>query len=263
MKPRIVRMSGVLVILLWAAGCAHPVVDTMVQTSTIDALLAGVYDGDQTLGWVLEQGDLGLGTFQHLDGEMVVLDGEIFQVRADGRVYRPDLKGLTPFAEVCRFNPEQSFAVIEGTDMAGFEALVDRQAPDQNDFCAIRMDGHFKRMKTRSVPAQVKPYPPLKVVAEKQAVFDMENVAGTVLGFRSPPFMKGTGVPGYHLHFISQDRTRGGHILAFETVTGTTQVDMLDRFVMLLPRTEGFAEADLSGNRQEELKKVEKEVGKR
>jgi len=258
----ILRMTVAGLCCLWVMGCASPVQNTMYQTSAIDALLAGVYDGDQTLEEVRVQGDFGLGTYQHLDGEMVLLDGQFYQVKVDGRVYSPNLKGKTPFAEVCTFMPEKAFAVIEGTDLERLEALVDRQAPNQNQFCAIRLEGHFKTMKTRSVPAQQKPYPPLKEVAKHQAVFDMENVAGTVLGFRSPPFMKGTGVPGYHLHFISQDRTRGGHILAFEIVTGTAQVDMLDRFVMELPNTKGFADADLSPNRQQELKSVEKDTAK-
>jgi len=258
MKKRL-TILGLSVACIWLAGCASPVQNTVYQTSCIDALLAGVYDGDQTLEEVRAHGDLGLGTFQHLDGEMILLDGDFYQVKVDGRVYSPDRKGKTPFAAVCNFAPEKAFAVIEGTDLMGLEALVDRQAPNLNAFCAIRLEGHFKTMKTRSVPAQTKPYPPLKEVAKKQAVFEMENVAGTVLGFRSPPFVKGVGVPGYHLHFISQDRTRGGHILAFEIVTGTAQVDMLDRFVMELPATQAFAEADLSPNRQQELKGIEKD----
>jgi len=258
----ILRMAAVGLCCIWVAGCASPVQNTLYQTSAIDALLAGVYDGDQTLEEVRAHGDFGLGTYQHLDGEMVLLDGQFYQVKVDGRAYAPNLKGKTPFAEVCNFMPEKAFAVIEGTDLQGLERLVDRQAPNLNQFCAIRMEGHFKTMKTRSVPAQQKPYPPLKEVAKHQTVFDMENVEGTVLGFRSPPFMKGTGVPGYHLHFISQDRKRGGHILAFEIVTGTAQVDMLDRFVMELLDTKAFAAADLSPNRQKELKHIEKDRAK-
>ena len=250
---------GLSLACIWMAGCASPIQNTVYQTSVIDALLAGVYDGDRTLEEVRGHGDFGLGTYQHLDGEMVLLDGQFYQVKVDGRVYKPDLKGKTPFAAVCHFAPEKAFAVMEGTDLVGFESLVDRQSPNQNQFCAIRMEGHFKTMKTRSVPAQTKPYPPLAEVAKKQAVFEMENVAGTVLGFRSPPFVKGVGVPGYHLHFISQDRSRGGHILAFEVVTGTAQVDVLNRFEMELPDTEAFATVDLSPNRQQELKSVEKE----
>ena len=223
--------------------------------------MAGVYDGDLSLANLRQHGDFGIGTFDNLNGEMVLLDGVFYHVKADGKVYSPDLHGETPFAAVCTFRPEKTFAIPEGADVAGVEALMDREAPNQNQFCAIRIEGHFKTMRTRSVPPQKRPFPPLKEVTPTQPVFDMENVAGTVVGFRCPPFVAGVNVPGYHLHFISQDRTRGGHILAFEMVTGTAQVDRLNRFMMQLPETKDFAAADLAKDRQQDLKGVEK--GKR
>ena len=257
------RMVAGVVACLWAAGCAGPSRNTVYQTSTIDALLAGVYDGDLTLRELRARGDFGIGTYDNLDGEMVLLDGEFHQVKADGKVYSPDLDGETPFAAVCAFRPEKVFAVPSGADMRAAEALIDREAPNQNLFHAIRIEGQFKTMRTRSVPAQKRPFPPLKAVAATQPVFDMENVSGTVLGFRCPPFAAGVNVPGYHLHFISRDRARGGHILAFELVTGTAQVDVLDRFVMQLPATEDFATVDLSRDRQQDLQGVEKDKSKR
>ncbi len=255
---KIGRYVAGLVLCAGMAGCACPTQNTLYQTSTIDALMAGVYDGDMTLRELQAHGDQGIGTYDNLDGEMILLDGEFYQVKADGRVYSPDLDGETPFAAVCAFRPEKKFSVFEGADLAGIEALIDRKAPNQNWFCAIRIEGHFKTMRTRSVPAQERPFPPLKDVAATQPVFDMENVSGTVMGFRCPPFVAGVNVPGYHLHFISQDRSRGGHVLAFEMVTGTAQVDRLDRFVMQLPGTKDFADADLSRDQQQDLKGVEK-----
>ena len=257
------RVIAGVVACLWAAGCAGPSRNTVYQTSTIDALLAGVYDGDLTLRELRARGDFGIGTYDNLDGEMVLLDGEFHQVKADGKVYAPDLDGETPFAAVCAFRPEKVFAVPSGADMRAAEALIDREAPNQNLFHAIRIEGQFKTMRTRSVPAQKRPFPPLKAVAASQPVFDMENVSGTVLGFRCPPFAAGVNVPGYHLHFISRDRARGGHVLAFELVTGTAQVDVLDRFVLQMPATDDFATVDLSRDRQQDLQGVEKEKAKR
>ena len=257
------RVIAGVVACLWAAGCAGPSRNTVYQTSTIDALLAGVYDGDLTLRELRARGDFGIGTYDNLDGEMVLLDGEFHQVKADGKVYAPDLDGETPFAAVCAFRPEKVFALPSGADMRAAEALIDREAPNQNLFHAIRIDGQFKTMRTRSVPAQKRPFPPLKAVAASQPVFDMENVSGTVLGFRCPPFAAGVNVPGYHLHFISRDRARGGHVLAFELVTGTAQVDVLDRFVLQMPATDDFATVDLSRDRQQDLQGVEKEKAKR
>lgn len=248
---------------LWAAGCAGPAQNTIYQTSTIDALMAGVYDGDVTLCELRKQGDFGIGTFDNLDGEMILLDGEFHQVKADGKVVPPRLDGETPFAAVCFFRPEKTVAIHEGANLQDVEDRIDQEAPNQNLFHALRIDGHFKSMRTRSVPAQKRPFPPLKKVAATQPVFDMENIAGTVLGFRCPPFVSGVNVPGYHLHFISQDRSRGGHVLAFEMVTGTAQVDRLDRFVLQLPATDDFATADLSRDRRQDLNGVEKGSAKK
>lgn len=244
---------------LGLAGCASPGRNTVFQTSTIDALLSGVYDGDLSLQDLRRQGDFGIGTFDHLDGEMVLLGGEFHQIKADGKVYTPDPQGETPFAAVCAFQADQAFPVPGGTDMNDLEKLVDGAVPNPNVFCAIRIDGYFKSIRTRSVLAQERPYRPLKEITARQPVFDLENISGTIVGFRCPPYVSGVNVPGYHLHFISQDRSRGGHILAWELVTGTAQVDVLDRFVLQLPSTEDFAAAELGRDRQAELAGVEKE----
>ena len=250
-------------VALGAAGCAGPSRNTLYQVSTIDALLAGTYDGDRTLPELLKQGDFGIGTYDNLDGEMVLLDGTFYQVKASGKVTAPDPRGETPFAAVCAFRPERTLAVPPGSDMAAVERWLDRDVPPRNRFCAIRIDGTFKTMRTRSVPAQERPFPPLKAVAATQPTFDFENVSGTIVGFRCPPYVAGVNVPGYHLHFLSQDGAKGGHILGFELVTGTAQVDELDRFVLQLPGTDDFANVDLARDRQRELSGVEKEKSKK
>jgi acetolactate decarboxylase len=113
-------------------------------------------------------------------------------------------------------------------------------------------------MKVRSVSKQEKPYPPLAEVAQQQSVFEYIGVSGTIVGFRCPSFVKGINVPGYHLHFISDDKTKGGHILGFTTIGGNLQLDTCNRFYMVLPELEQFAGLDLSKDRSEELEKVEK-----
>ena len=247
----------------WLAGCACPSQNTLFQASTIDALMAGVYDGDESLAELRRHGDFGIGTFNHLDGELVLLDGEFHQVKADGRVTDPDLHGKTPFAAVCAFRPENTFAFTEGADLAAVEKQIDAEVRNPNQFRAFRIDGHFKVMKTRSVPAQTRPYPPLKKVTAVQPEFTLENVTGTIVGFRCPEFVAGVNVPGYHLHFLSQDASRGGHVLAFEMVTGTAQVDLLNRFLMKLPDTADFAAVDLARDRQQDLQSIEKDMPSR
>ena len=246
-------------IFLFFSGCATTTKDTVYQTSTIDALLAGVYDGNLTLEQLMRHGDFGLGTFDHLDGEMIILDKNIYQVKADGKVYKPALSYKTPFAAVCEFTPDKTIPVKEGTNYKSLEELIDENIPNKNLFYAIKITGKFKSMKTRSVPRQEKPYPPLKEATDKESVFNMEKISGTIVGFRCPPYVKGINVPGYHLHFISSDYTSGGHVLSFEIFQGICEIDILDRFFLQLPaNAEDFAGTDLSKDRTKELQSVEK-----
>ena len=190
---------------------------------------------------------------------MLILDGKIFQVKADGKVYTPLMDLTTPFASVVRFNPDVTMNVNKGTDFQGLEKIVNKAAPNMNIFCAVQVKGRFLKIKTRSVPAQKKPYPPLVEVTKNQPVFDMENISGTIVGFRSPVFLKGVGVPGYHLHFISADFKSGGHILEFIIEEGVAAVDICNRFLMILDEGEGdFSRIDLSHDRSEELNKAER-----
>lgn len=249
----------VIILCIAVGGCTTAPLDQVFQTSTIDALLAGVYDGQMTCTELLEQGDFGIGTFDNLDGEMIVLDGTVYQIKSDGKVYRPARSTETPFATVCSFAAEDTADVVPGSKYPAVEKIVDVMAPNKNLFCAIRIEGSFKAMKTRSVPAQTKPYPPLKDVTKNQPEFEMTDVKGTIVGFRCPAYVKGINVPGYHLHFLSEDRTQGGHILSFTVKQANCAVDVLNRYALVLPtEDESFANTDLSTDRSIDLQNVEK-----
>lgn len=245
--------------ILFVAGCITPARDTIFQVSTIDALLAGVYDGDMKCSSLLKHGDFGIGTFDHLDGEMVLLDGKIYQIKADGKVYRPKSSIKTPFATICQFSTDQKISIKTGSNYKTIENLLNESVPNHNLFYAIKITGQFKFMETRSVPGQQKPYPPLKEVTSDQPVFKMKNVSGTIVGFRCPPYVKGINVPGYHLHFINQDRTKGGHVLSYEILAAKCEIDVINHYSLTLPKnTKKFGETDLAQDRSTELKDIER-----
>ncbi|MFP4453759.1 MAG: acetolactate decarboxylase [Desulfobacterales bacterium] len=247
------------IVLFLGAGCAgNPYKDTVTQTSTIDILLAGVYEGDMTLGELTGYGDFGIGTFNRLDGEMILLDGEVYKVRADGRVYRPGNDEKTPFAAVSRFEEDTCIKIKEPVSRQELQSLIDDHINDPHLFYAIRITGKFSEMRTRSVPAQQKPYPPLTEVAKKQPEFEMKDISGTIVGYRCPVYVKGINVAGYHLHFISSSFRQGGHILDFEMSEGRTQIDTLSRFTLIMPdNAKARHKLDLSLERSRELKEVE------
>jgi len=247
-----------LLLLLALCGCATAPKNTLMQVSTIDALLAGAYDGQMTLGELKKHGNLGLGTFDALEGEMIVLDGKIYQARADGAVIELPNSATTPFAAVVNFDADQTTLLSGPISDETLQSQINKMAPNKNLFLAVRVDGIFPTMKVRSVPKQKKPYPPLAEAVEHQAVFEYTNVTGTVLGFRCPAFVKGINVPDYHLHFISNDRKIGGHILDLTLQSAALQLDACDQFLLVLTDQEHFSTLDLSKDRSTELEKVEK-----
>lgn len=209
--------------------------DVAFQTSTIAALLDGAYDGDMTLGEVTRHGDLGLGTVEALDGELIVVDGELWRAGADGRVTRLAPEVRTPFAAVVPFRPDRAADLDGPLTLEGLCARVDALAPDAPAL-ALRVDGRFARVRARSVPRQRRPYRPLAEVVADQSVFELPPGDGTIVGFRFPPAAGGLEVPGHHLHYLSRDRRAGGHVLELELLSGRLQVDPVSELHLEVPR---------------------------
>jgi len=232
---------------------------TLFQTSTIDALLEGKYEGDVSFAELEARGDFGLGTLDALDGEMICLDGSFYQVKADGQAYSVDTKARTPFAVVTVFEPDVSQTLFKPMD---FEALCDYLEEVIGGgavCCAIRVDGRFEYVKTRSVPRQHKPYPPLVEVVENQPTFEIRDVSGTLVGFRFPDYAQGLNVSGYHFHFITADRSAGGHVLGCTLTRGELYVDREGDLRLELPPNVGLPAPDQSAVKEETLDRIERE----
>ena len=216
------------------------------QISTMAALLDGIYDGDVTIADLLTHGDFGLGTFNHLDGEMVVLDGTCYHLRADGSAAIASGQDKTPFAAVLWFRPDQTITITDPADQATLTGRIDSAIPSPNLTYALRISGRFARVRTRTVMAQQPPYPPLTEVAAHEPVTDLEHVTGTVAGFRTPDYEQGISVAGYHLHFLTEDRHHGGHVLDFGLDHGEAAICTASELHLSLPRSGPFLSADLS-----------------
>jgi acetolactate decarboxylase len=225
---------------------------TVFQVSTSGALVAGVYDKEVSVRTILEHGDLGLGTFAHLDGEMVILDGHAYQVRGSGDVAEASPNAWAPFAVVTRFAPEINANIGPVSSFQDLQRLCDRYRKSGNLFYALRIDGHFARVRTRAVkPPAAGAF--LVEAAKAQSEFNLENVSGTLVGLWSPGFSSAFSVAGYHLHFLSSDHRHGGHVLELEAEQLRLQLETLDDFHLVLPESESFLRADLSKNTAAEL----------
>lgn len=255
---RSLLILGLLVFLSIQIYGAEPDRDALYQVSTLYALMEGVYDGSATLAELGNHGDFGLGTYEGLDGEMIELDHHFYQVKADGVVYSPSDDTKSPFAAVTYFEPDHQFAVKQPLDMKGLQSAIESMLPTKNIIYAVRIDGEFSYIKTRSVPKQNKPYPRLSEVTKTQPTFEFKQVKGTIIGYWLPDYMKGVNMPGFHLHFISDDRKAGGHLLDCVIDSGKIQLDDTFRLNLVLPTDSDFYRKDLTADNSHELEKIEK-----
>jgi acetolactate decarboxylase len=251
------RLSLLLVALVLVSGCSSMrKTDVVTQGSMINALLAGQYDGTFTDRDVSGWGDLGIGTFDRLDGEMIMLDGRVYQANAKSEV-RVMTRYRAPFATMKKFKPDGVFSVHAKLTLEELKSAVDAHLADRNHVYAIRVKGRFSAVSVRSVPPQQKPYPPLTEVVKTQPVFERKDISGVLVGFFVPQYAQGMNVAGYHFHFLSDARDFGGHVLALEIVSGDVALDRADEWRIILPDDEAFASWHGEGEGDAAIKAVE------
>jgi acetolactate decarboxylase len=229
---------------------------TLYQVSTSGALVEGISQGVVTVGELLQHGDFGLGTFADLDGEMVAFDGRVWRVPGAGIVREAAAADLVPFDVVTAFRPERRVEVDGVASMATLLERLDGLRNSNNLFFAVRLDGRARRVRTRAVCKH--PNARLVDVAAEQVEFDLHDVDGTFVGFWTPAYARTVNVAGWHLHFLSDDRASGGHVLDVDAARLTAQVQHLDDFRMAIPESPEFLRADLSGDPTAALDRAER-----
>lgn len=220
--------------------------DQVYQFSTMVSLLDGIYDGDFYMLEAREHGDFGIGTFNQLDGELIGFDGKFYRLRSDGKAYPVKESDCSPFCSLTFFHPAIYYDINQRMTRETFEKKMHVLLPSENVFYAIRMDGTFKKVKTRTVELQEKPYVPMVEAVKSQPIFDFNNIKGTIVGFWTPQYANGIAVSGFHLHFIDEDRHSGGHVFDYEIEKCTIQISQKLNMYLRLPNTKDFFKADLN-----------------
>lgn len=253
MTPRLLS----LLFLLWFNSALAG--DRIVQFSTLESLAVGVFDGHFSGQEVLAAGHFGLGTFEAVDGEMVVDKGMMYQVLADGSIVQPDPATIrVPFATVINFEAETTHRLEGLTGVPSLENWIQRETVNANVPYAVRLEGVFERVRTRSPQRQEPPYPSLDVAVASQVVFEGEESRGVMVGFLMPAYLGGLTAPGLHLHYLSDDHAIGGHVLDFQLREGVLGLDSAADFEIRLPvRSAAFRQAALGGNRSIDIEAVE------
>jgi acetolactate decarboxylase len=225
---------------------------TLFQVSTSGALVQGVYERAVSSNLLLNYGDFGLGTFENLDGEMVVLDGAIYQVRSDGKVTKIEKDVGTPFAVVTHFVADQDQMIENASSVKDLTKICDRYRDSDNLFYAFRIDGHFGNVHTRAMRETLDGLPLAKAAAI-QPEFEFTGVDGTLVGIWAPQFSSALNIAGYHFHFLSEDRSKGGHLLECSGKHLRIRVERLNDFHLSLPESEEFLRADLTKDTSTDL----------
>ncbi|MEI5991967.1 acetolactate decarboxylase [Enterococcus crotali] len=208
------------------------------QHGTLGALMAGLMDGTETIANILKKGDFGIGTLSGLDGELIILDGKAYQGREDGALIALDEKQETPYAAVTTFKPTTTFPVEGPIDNLKINALIREQLKSENLFHAIKIYGTFKEVHIRAMPKQQKPYKRLVEVSKEQPEFIKGNVTGTIVGFFTPELFQGVAAADFHLHFIDDEQTFGGHLMDFILESGKIEIEPMDSLLQHFPKND-------------------------
>ena len=234
--------------------------ETIYQVALLQSLTQGYYDGIIKVSELKEHGDIGIGTFEGVNGEMIVLDGKVYQALGDGTVQEADENETVPFSNVTFFDSDVSVKLKDIKGMASFKSELDRTVAEKgkNMFYAVKVTGTFEKMFVRSELKQEKPYKSLdKALETDQREFSYENITGTVVGLYCPDYMGGLNATGWHFHFISDDRTKGGHMLGLSFKEATAELDMTPSFDMMLSDNGDFQSMELAKDVNDAIKKVE------
>jgi acetolactate decarboxylase len=208
--------------------------ETLFQVASFKMFAQGEYDAIMSYAELAKHGDFGMGTLTGLDGEMVAVDGVFYHIATDGNPRQITPSEETPFATVTFFEADQTFHVADAMNYSELTAYIDQNISPDVAMYAIRVHGEYDYVQTRSVPKQVPPYPTLAEVVKNQTVFTLSNFTGTIAGFRLPSYMIEVNVAGYHLHFISDDKLFGGHLLDCVVRNATIDIDYTYNYELFL-----------------------------
>ena len=229
---------------------------TIYQVSTSGALVQGVYQGCVSVADIKRHGDFGLGTFDGLDGEGIMLDGTCWQARSDGSVHVAPDTALAPFWATTFFAADTTTTLPSVSSWDDLTTQLDGLRRSDNLFCAIRIAGTFERIHYR-VACKSAHGTDLLTATSHQAEFTQSGLSGSLVGFWTPNYARTINVPGYHLHLLSDDPNHGGHILEAQAKDLTVQLHMDNHVHLALPETPAFLRADLKGDPAQALAKAE------
>ncbi|WP_035766260.1 acetolactate decarboxylase [Butyrivibrio sp. NC2002] len=235
--------------------------NTMYQVSTLQALILGYSRTVINVDELIQHGDTGLGTFEDVNGEMIVMDGHCYRADQFGNITEVDPSTGIPFAAVARLYGNQQFQLNDMPNVASIQTELTRKIEEVfglNSMHIVRIDGEFGKIDARSEGPYRSHHIRLKeILFNTQQSFLFENIRGSLVGVYFPDYMDGINMPGWHLHFLSEDRTKGGHVFDASIIKGAARVDKITSIHINLPKEASFDTYSLKEDLESEIKSVE------
>jgi len=233
----------------------------MYQVSTLQALMLGYNNSVITVSELLKHGDTGLGTFEGVDGEMIVVDGICYRATEDGSVVLAEGDKGVPFSTVCSLEGFRTFDIGAFTSAEELKAELTNLIEEHfgiNSMHMVRIDGEFSLIDARSEYGYRSMHISLKdVLSKTQKAFKFENIRGTLVCVYFPDYMDGINASGWHIHFISEDRKCGGHVFEISMIRGKVIMDRINSIELKLPDEPVFDTYSLKEASGNEIKQVE------
>lgn len=224
----------------------------------IDAFIGGLYKGTLPIKDLKLKGDFGIGAPDMLNGELTMLDGKAYQTKATGETVILDNDHKTSFSSVTFFKADTVFYVNTTIEQKDLLEIIGSKLTNKNGMFAIKISGAFRYVKTRVFPpVQEEPFPVLSTILDRQQFFEFQNTAGTFIGYHLPEYLNGINASGFHLHFLSSDKTQGGHVLGFTGNNLKIEIAELKNFELEIPKNKDFHNFQFKKKYNEDLKRVE------
>lgn len=234
---------------------------TIFQVSTLQALALGYSRKVVTVGELMKHGEAGLGTFEDVNGEMIAIDGKCFRAMEDGTVEQSHDERGVPFAEVAYMDGCREFELSGDYDMQKLKDELNNRIEEDfglNSMHVIQISGTFEKIYARSEAPYRSHHVSLKEMLETtQKSFEFSQISGSLVGVYYPDYMDGINAAGWHLHFVNNERTKGGHVYEIKMKQGKVRLVKKSRIEIQLPKDAAFDTYALKNASDKEIKQVE------
>lgn len=228
--------SLLLTLPLWLASGCQSISGVVFQVSTPEHVERGKVRGSTTLSQLKSFGDMGIGTFDRQEGELILINGDFYRITFTGDVKIPSATNTTPYAVVTRFEPNVDRSIPGPMTLQQLERHLDQLVPNRETYCVFYIRGNFRNLRARSQrasPGGPRPTP----LQQRQSIFEFTDEYGTLVGIRPPTYLESTNEPGYQFTFLNEERNGGGRVLDLFITEGRIRADTRhDSFQMVFPK---------------------------